>query len=168
MGRPGVAAALGGASVNRFLPLLLMTACAANRLTHARDNLRSCWAADPNLIACAGKRMASIECFAPGDEACGALAVHYADGERVFLWRPVGFEPGNDALLKHGAVLRPELASDGQKIWFKPANTRDEFWTVFEPRTGIARQVDSYTIFKIRENDPHSMPLWVNTAQTAQ
>src|SRR5438270_855377 len=73
MGRPGVAAALGGASVNRFLPLLLMTACAANRLTHARNNLRSCWAADPNLIACAGKRMASIECFAPGDEACGAL-----------------------------------------------------------------------------------------------
>src|SRR5207248_10718696 len=159
MGRPGVAAALGGASVNRFLPLHLMTACAANRLTHARDNLRSCWAADPNLIACAGKRMASIECFAPGDEACGALAVHYADGERGFLWRPVGFEPGNDALLKHGAVLRPELASDAQMMWLKSANRRGGFWTVFELRTGIVRQVDSYTILKLREDCLHSLPL---------
>src|SRR3989440_12736331 len=111
MGRPGVAAALGGASVNRFLPLLLVMACAANRLTHARDNLRSCWAADPNLIACAGKRMASIECFAPGEEACGALAVHYADGERGFLWRPVGFEHGYDWLLTNTARMRTEAAS---------------------------------------------------------
>ena len=152
--------------MSRLLPALLLTACMANRLTHSRDNFRSCWAADPNVIACGGKRVATVECFAPGEEACGALAVHYADGERVFLWRPPGFEPGQEASLTPGAVLRPELASDAQMIWFKPANTRDEFWTVFEPRTGLTRQVDSYTIFKIRENDPHSMPLWVVSAQT--
>lgn len=168
MGWPSIASALGGVSLNRLLPLVLLAACGANRLTHSRNNLRECWAADPNLIACAGKRMAAVECFAPGEEACGALAVHYADGERVFLWRPAGFEPGKEALLHQGAVLRPELASDGQMIWFKPANSRDDFWTVFEPRTGIARQVDSATIFKMRENDPHSMPLWVTTAQTVQ
>jgi hypothetical protein len=51
-------------------------------------------------------------------------------------------------------------------IWFKPAQSKDEYWTVYETRTGIARQVDSYRIFKIRENDPHSMPLWVVTAQS--
>jgi hypothetical protein len=152
----------------RLLPLVLLAACLAKRLTHARDNLRSCTAADPNLIACGGKRMASVECFAPGEEACGALAVHYADGERVFLWRPAGFEPGDEASLQQGAVLRPELASDGQMIWFKPANKHDEFWTVYEPRTGLTRQVDAYTIFRIRENDPHSMPLWVVTAQSVQ
>src|SRR5439155_22454555 len=116
MGRPGVAAALGGAPVNRFLPLLLMTACAANRLTHARDNLRSCWAADADLIACAGKRMASIECFAPGVEACIALADDYSAAQLVVLWQLPVFEPGSVALLKHGAVLRPELASDGQMV----------------------------------------------------
>jgi hypothetical protein len=153
--------------LNRFVPLVLLAAC-THRLTHTRNNLRECWAADPNLIACAGKRVATVECFAPGEEACGALAVHYADGERVFLWRPPGFEPGNEASLTRGAVLRPELASDGQMIWFKLASTRDEFWTVFEPRSGTTRQVDSYTIFKIRENDPHSMPLWVVNAQTVQ
>jgi hypothetical protein len=157
--------------VKRLFPLILLTACTASRLTHSRDSLRGCWAADPNLIACGGKRVAVVECFAPGDEACGALAVHYTDGERVFLWRPPGFEPGQpsaEASLRHGAVLRPELASDAQMIWFRPANAGNEFWTVYEPRTGITRQVDSYTIFKIRENDPHSMPLWVNTAQTMQ
>jgi hypothetical protein len=152
--------------VKRFLPILLLAACTAHRLTHARDNVRGCVAADPNLIACGGKRVATVECFAPGEEACGALAVHYADGERVFLWRPAGFEPGEEASLTPGAVLRPELASDAQMIWFKPANARDEFWTVYETRTGITRRVDGYTIFKIRENDPHSMPLWVVTAQT--
>src|SRR3982750_4061383 len=112
VGRARIAAAIGGASVNRFLPFLLLTACAAQRLTHSRDNFRSCWAADPNLIACGGKRVATVECFAPGEEACGALAVHYADGERVFLSRPAGFEPGNEASLTPGAVLRPELSSD--------------------------------------------------------
>jgi hypothetical protein len=151
--------------VKRILPILLLTACSAHRLTHERD-LSGCWAADPNLIACGGKRVATVECFAPGEEACGALAVHYADGERVFLWRPPGFEPGNEASLTRGAVLRPELASDAQTIWFKPAANGNEFWTVYDTRTGISRQVDSYTIFKIRENDPHSMPLWVVSAQT--
>jgi hypothetical protein len=152
--------------MRRLLPLLLLCACTAQRLTHNRDDLKSCLATDPNLISCGGRRAATVECFAPGEEACGALAVRYADGERVFLWRPAGFEPGDESSLKPGAVLRPELASDAQKIWFKPANRRDEFWTVYETRTGITRQVDAYTIFKIRENDPHSMPLWVVTAQT--
>jgi len=41
-----------------------------------------------------GKEMAKVECYRPEDESCGALAVHYADGERVFLFRPPGFEPG--------------------------------------------------------------------------
>ena len=34
-------------------------------------------------------------------------------------------------------------------------------WTVYEPQTGITQVVDSYQIFRIRERDPHSLPLWV-------
>jgi hypothetical protein len=94
------------------------------------------------------------------------LAIHYADGERVFLFRPPGFEPGQEDSLEPGAVLRPELASDGKTIWFKQVGKIGDYWTVFEPQTGDWRQVDAYQIFHIRELDPHSMPLWfVHPAQ---
>lgn len=146
-----------------WMLLLLAAGCAAQRITHYRGGWGSCRAADPNVIECGGKQMAQVECFHPAEEACGALAIHYADGERVFLFRPPGFEPGEEAeaALEPRAVLRPELASDGSMIWYRPANSRSDVWTVFEPQTGIYRQVDSYRIFKIREQDPHSMPLWI-------
>jgi hypothetical protein len=144
-----------------WMVLVLATGCAAHKLTHFRNGWSSCRAADQNVIQCGGKEMAKVECYRPEDESCGALAIHYADGERVFLFRPPGFEPGQEDALEPGAVLRPELGSDGGSIWFKPAaGTAHGFWTVFEPQTGLWRQVDSFQIFQIREHDPHSMPLW--------
>ena len=144
--------------------VLASIACASPRLTGFRSGWGSCRAADPNVIECSGKQVAQVECFHPGDESCGALAVHYADGERVFLYRPPGFEPGKE--LDTHTVLRPELASDATMIWYKAPNTRDS-WAVFETQTGFYRQVDSFQIFQIREKDPHSMPLWVVDAANA-
>lgn len=154
--------------MKRLLLVLLLAACSATRLTHAREGWSSCHAADPNVVQCGGRQVAQVECFQPGDEACGALAVLYADGERVFLARPPGFEPGQEAPIASATVIRPELASDGSMIWFKPAQRRGEYWTVFEPETGVKREVDAYRIFRIRELDPHSMPLWVARPPTAQ
>ena len=145
-----------------WMVLVLATGCAASKLTHYRSGWSSCRAADQNLIQCGGKEMAKVECYKPEDESCGALAIHYADGERVFLFRPPGFEPGQEDSLEPGAVLRPELASDGSSIWFKQMlGKTGDYWTVFEPQTGQWRQVDAFQIFQIRERDPHSMPLWV-------
>ena len=147
--------------MKRFL-LLMLIGCAAQRMTHRRPGWSSCQATDPNRIQCSGKEVAEVECFHPADEACGALAVHYADGERVFLFRPFGFEPGQDESSLDSAVIRPELASDGSKIWYRAPTARgNNAWTVYEPETGITQEVDAYTIFRIRERDPHSMPLWV-------
>jgi hypothetical protein len=154
--------------LKRLLPALLLAACSATRLTHARGGWSSCRAADPNLVECGGKQVAQVECFQPGEEACGALAVRYEDGERVFLAGPPGFEPGQEEAIASATVLRPELASDGSMIWFKPAKRRDEYWTVFETQTGVKREVDAYQIFRMRERDPHSMPLWVARPPTPQ
>jgi hypothetical protein len=106
-----------------------------------------------------------VECFQPADESCGALAVSYTDGERVFLWRPAGFEPGQEASLEPGGVIRPELSSDGSRIWFRPAQGQRDRWTIYEPQTGVTTEVDAFRIFQIRERDPHSMPLWVVTTK---
>jgi hypothetical protein len=151
--------------MKRWMLLLLLTGCAAHRITHFRGGWTSCHAADPNMIRCGGKEVAQVECFHPAEEACGALAIRYADGERVFLFRPIGFEPGEEAeaSLLPRAVLRPELASDGSMIWYKAAHARGDSWTIYESQTGISREVDAFQIFKIRERDPHSMPLWVAT-----
>jgi len=146
------------------LPLLfVVAACTHSQITKAREGWTGCHAADPNRIECGGKTMAQVECFQPGDETCGALAVHYADGESVFLWRPAGFEPGHEAALDPAGVLRPELSSNGKMIWFKPARESGSNWTVFEPGTGVTRQITDWGIFGMRENDPHSMALWVVT-----
>jgi len=105
--------------MKRFLLLMLMAGCAAERITHMRTGWGSCQAADSNTIRCGGQDVAQVECFHPADEACGALAIRYADGERVFLFRPFGFEAGQDDSALESAVVRPELASDGSKIWYR-------------------------------------------------
>jgi hypothetical protein len=139
--------------------VLAVAGCSSTHLTQFRSGWRGCKAADPNLIECRGKQVAQIECYHPADEACGALAVRYADGERVFLYRPPGFEPGGD--VESRSVLRPELSSDATMIWYKPPNIQKDTWAVFEPETGVYRTVDSFKIFQMRERDPHSMPLWI-------
>src|SRR3989442_5829584 len=165
MGRPRCAAAFGGASLKRLLLVVVLAACSATRLTHLRGGWRSCHAADPNAVECGGKQVAQVECFQPGDEACGALAVRYADGERVFLSRPAGFEPGQEAPIGSPTAIRPELASDGSMIWFGRPQRRGEYWAVFELGTRVTRGGEPGQIFKSSQRDPPSTPPLV--AQTA-
>ena len=149
--------------MTRWIWILLLAGCTATKLTHFRKGFNSCHATDANVIECDGKPMAQVECFHPGEEACGALAIRYSDGERIFLVRPPGFEPGpeREAALEYRAAIRPELASDAQLIWFKPAQVKRDVWVTYEPQTGVTNEVDNFKIFQIREKDPHSMPLWV-------
>jgi hypothetical protein len=142
--------------------LLLGALCATPRVSHFRSGMGSCRAADPNIIECGGKKMARVECFNPGDESCGALAIQYADGERVFLSRPAGWDPQSQVSLDSNAVVRPEMAGDGSMIWFRNADNRSESWQLYEPDTGILREVDNFRIFQIRERDRHSVPLWAH------
>jgi hypothetical protein len=152
--------------LTRFCALLALVACVgARQVTRSRPGWKNCRAADPNVIECGGKVMAHVECFEPGDETCGALAVRYADGERIFLYRPPGFEPGHGSEIDPVGVIRPELASNGRMIWFKVARAPGEDWTVFDAESGTARDVGPPRIFAIREKDPHSMPLWVVTPE---
>jgi hypothetical protein len=142
--------------------LLLGALCATPRVSHFRSGMGSCRAADPNIIECGGKKMAQVECFHPGDESCGALAIQYADGERVFLSRPAGWDPQSQVTLDSSAVVRPEMAGDGSMIWFRNGDSRSESWQLYEPDTGILREVDNFRIFQIRERDRHSVPLWAH------
>lgn len=148
--------------------LLLGAICTTPRVSHFRAGMGSCRAADANVIECGGKPVAQVECFQPGDEACGALAVKYADGERVFLSRPAGWDPASQIALSSNAVLRPEMASDASMIWFKNAATSGDAWQVYEPNTGILREVDAFRIFQIRERDRGSVPLWAFHPQPTQ
>ena len=147
--------------MKRFLLLALGAACSTPHVTRLRSGWNSCHPGDDNAITCNGEKVAQVECFRPGDEQCGALAVHYADGERVFLYRPEGFEPGHESDVGDAGVLRPEIASDASMIWYKLATSRSGDWQIFEPQTGVVRAVDAFRIFQIRERDPHSLPLWV-------
>ena len=149
--------------MKRLWVIFGLAGCASTQVSHARPGWVACHAADPNLIQCGEKVVAKVECYQPSDESCGALAVSYADGERIFLWKPAGFEPGKEASLPPGGVIRPELGSNGRLIWFKVARSAGDTWTVYEPETGIMREVDAAGIFRIRERDPHSFPLWVVT-----
>ena len=148
----------------RWLILLFGAACAAPRITHFRSEMGSCRAVDPNLIECGGRQMAQVECFQPGEEACGALAVKYADGERVFLSRPPGWDPTSQIPLEPNAVLRPEMSGDGSLIWFRNAGGRSDRWQVYEPNTGYMKDVDGFRIFQIREKERTSLPLWTAAA----
>src|SRR3989442_14284313 len=154
MGRPRCAAAFGGASLKRLLLVVVLAACSATRLTHLRGGWRSCHAADPNAVECGGKQVAQVECFQPGDEACGALAVRYADGERVFLSRPAGFEPGQEAPIGPPTAIRPELASDGSMIWFGRPQRRGEGRGALGRGTPATRGVVGGHIVKIADSDP--------------
>ncbi len=146
--------------MKRFVLVLLGAACAAPRVTHYRGGMNSCHAADANVIECGGRAMAQVECFEPSDEACGALAVRYADGERVFLSRPAGWTPESQTALDADTVLRPEMASDGSMIWFRNAGAGQDVWQIYETDTGILRHADSFQIFQIRQRDRSSVQLW--------
>jgi len=135
MGRASLAAAF------------LLVSCAAH-LTHARSGFEGCSASGVALV-CHGKPMLEAQCGSPSGDECGSLSVVYAGGERVVL-------------AEHGA-RRPEMASDGSRIWFRDPALRTDLWNVFDPRSGVMQQLDPYEVEVLRGNG--AVPLWPGGAR---
>lgn len=141
-----------------IIATMVLTACAAHHLTRSRSGWNRCSAAD-NVIRCGGRQVAEVECFGPADESCGALAVRYEGGERVFLYRPPGFDPEHPEFTGAGAV-RPLLAPDASRLWFGDGDARYDIWRIYDPSAGIMQVVDAYTIFQLRNHNPDAVQLW--------
>ena len=79
----------------QMVMVLVLAAACTPRLTRFRGGLSDCTSVvlDNDAILCHGRPVARIECFAPRQETCTALAVRYPDGERVFLYQPALFDP---------------------------------------------------------------------------
>ena len=65
-------------------------------------------------------------------------------------------------LAAHGA-RRPEVASDGSRIWFRDPAVRTDLWEVFDPRSGVMQEEDPYEIAVLR--DSGAVPLWTGGAK---
>jgi len=65
-------------------------------------------------------------------------------------------------LAAHGA-RRPELASDGSRIWFRDPAVRSDRWEVFDPRSGVMQEEDPDEIAVLR--DSGAVPLWTGGAK---
>jgi hypothetical protein len=136
--------------LNRIAALLLLAACARAQPA-GRAEFHDCSAAGGADIVCGGKPVAHIECFLPRSDSCRALAVRYSGGERIFLYRPSGFDPDAPEASpaeEIGAVLQPEMARDGSLIWFKPIGS--EMWATYEPATGATGSADAEKVLKLR------------------
>lgn len=149
-----------------ILLVFLLPACAA-RLTHARSDFRGCSAraAPDNTITCGGKQVALVECFEPHDQACTALAVRYADGQRVFLYRKFTWEqnkPANPDAEDPGAALSPEIAADARVLWFRPQSGGS--WLIYELDNGTTQDADTTSILLLRARNPDRLPLWLTAA----
>jgi hypothetical protein len=134
------------------------------RLTRFRGGLSDCTAValDNDAILCHGKAVAKIECFLPRAETCTALAVHYPDGERVFLYEPALFDPAhpeNSQGDTHSFAQRPQIAEDASMIWFKRSDARAGNWEAYELDTGALHEMDTRTMFYDQQRRG-SRPLW--------
>ena len=146
--------------MKRIWLALLLVSC-AQHLTRARPGWRSC-SATASAISCHGQEMAKIECYAPSDDACAALALVYTGGERDFLYRPPGFEREHPEFVGGGAV-RPEVASDGGLIWYRNGDIRGDEWHVYDPQSGVEQIRDAMGVSMLRVNG--SIPLWTGSAK---
>ena len=134
--------------------LLLGASACMRRATHFRNNFRDCTAGGGGEIICQGKPAAQVECFQPSSNSCRALAVRYADGERVWLYEPMGFDPdqpeASNSSEDDTVVLQPEMARDGSLIWFRRSNGPRGYWQTYEPLTGLFDEVDTMKVIRLR------------------
>ena len=133
--------------MRRVMLAIVLCAC-AQHLTHARKGWGSC-AAGGATIVCGGKQMVQVECGSPASDSCGSLSLVYAGGERIVL-------------AAHGA-RRPELASDGSRIWFRDPASHTDLWEVFDPQSGVMQEEDSYEIAVLHNSG--AVPLWTGGAK---
>ena len=117
-------------------------------MTRVRTGFQGCSASGTTLV-CQGKRMLDAQCGAPTHDGCGSLAVVYDGGERVVL-APNG-------------ARRPEMSSDGARIWFRDPALRTDLWNVFDPKSGVMQQEDPYDVEILREQG--AVPLWPGGAR---
>jgi hypothetical protein len=135
--------------------LVLFAAGCLMRRTKFRGGLKDCSSAGGGAIVCGGKPAAQVECFQPRSESCRALALRYADGERVWLFQPPGFDPDNPQASSEEdvpVVLQPEMARDASVIWYHRSNGRSGTWETFEPLTGIFNEVDTMKVMQLRQH----------------
>jgi hypothetical protein len=133
--------------------LLLAAAGCQARRTKFRNTFKDCTAAAGGAIECAGKSAAQVECFQPRSDSCRALAIRYADGERVWLFQPMGFDPDNPQASSEEVetvVLQPEMARDASLIWFHRSNAQRGQWETYDPLTGVYEEVDSMKLLMLR------------------
>ena len=134
--------------MKRAILALLLTACAVH-MTAPRAGWNGC-TTDGRAVSCRGKPMAQLECLAPSAHRCGALAIVYTGGERVFLYRPPGFDPAQPADTGGGAV-QPQIASDANLIWFRDGDIRGDEWHVYDPQSGIMQVKDAMGVSLLRQ-----------------
>src|SRR4051812_27344785 len=135
--------------------LLLCAAGCVRRATRFRSGFRDCTSAGGGAILCGGKPAAQVECFQPRSNSCRALAVRYTDGERVWLYQPMGFDPDQPEASAANAeddivVVQPEMARDASLIWFRRSDGPRGYWQTYEPLTGIFDEVDTMKILSLR------------------
>jgi hypothetical protein len=143
--------------------LLLCALACARRVTRFRSGFRDCAAGAGGAIVCNGREAAQVECFQPTSNACRALAIRYADGERVWLFQPSGFDPDNPEASNQAederVVLQPEMARDASLIWFRTSSSARGYWTTYEPVSGQFDEVDTMKVMILR-NRTDSVSLW--------
>jgi hypothetical protein len=132
------------------------------RITRFRKNFRDCTVAGDGAISCGGNPAAQVECFQPRSNSCRALALKYADGERVWLYEPMKFDPDNpqaEANEDDPVVLQPEITRDASMIWFRRSNSYPGTWETYEPLTGVFNEVETRTILGLRSRGDGSVSL---------
>jgi hypothetical protein len=145
--------------------LLLCAFGCARRATRFRSGFRNCNAAAGGAIVCNGAQAAQVECFEPRSDACRALAMRYADGERVWLFQPMGFDPDNPEASAQSederVAVQPEMARDASLLWFRTSSNGQGYWTTYEPLSGVFGEVDTIKILQLRERQ-ETIPLWTS------
>jgi hypothetical protein len=145
--------------------LLLCSASACiKRATKFRGDFRNCSAAAAGAIVCNGKQAAQVECFHPSSNSCRALALRYADGERLWLFEPVGFDPDTpeaSASEDQTVAMQPQMSRDASLIWFQRSDSTRGLWQTYEPLTGVFEEMDSMQLRLFRDRrGTDSIQLW--------
>jgi hypothetical protein len=134
---------------------ILCAAGCVKRATKFRGGMNNCSSAAANTIVCGGNPVAQVECFQPRSNSCRGLAVRYADGERVWLYQPQGFDPDNPEASASAedetTAIQPEMARDASLIWFRRSNAPSDLWETYDPSTGIFDEVDTMRVFQLRD-----------------
>jgi hypothetical protein len=133
---------------------LLCAAGCMKRMTRFRGDFKDCAASNDGAIVCRGQPAAQVECFRPRSNSCRAMAVRYADGERVWIFQPMGFDPDDPEASSEEespVILQPEMARDASLIWYHRSNGYQGVWETYDPLTGVFGEVDARGLMRLRQ-----------------